>query len=466
VQRRTLLVLAGLALVALAAKAPLLLHAPPYGDEGLFLYGAQHPFQVPQHVAHPDGSPIYFPRSLVLERPLFYAASWLPAQLGFPAFRLWNAAIGALLAPLAYVLVRESGGRRATGVLAGLAVGLAPQLVVWGTYGQTDALMTLLLGLSLLARARGGHLAAGLLMLGAVWTKETAFAAAGLVLLLELRHGRDRRRLACHALPVLLGLAPLLLAIATGFPIPGTHESSFHLQLVDEAFLSPWLLPVLLVGVALPASRRGAATGLLGGGLLLAMHAVLYSVQAWYLVPSVFLALVGVAVAADAAWRAPSWPRLARVAPAAVAGLVILAAILLPAGPARAALRPLHGDGGDALAGTYAYETGIRDRDLVAALAALQLDGRHDLVAVGVYHAHLYPLEPKVRWLWMDSADAGPVAARLAATSARMAANGTWAIVALDADSVATAFQERFAACAAWHEGRYAVYDGSRCTPG
>lgn len=463
--------------VALAVRM-VVLRSPPYGDEPLFWFGAAHPFAAPAGVTDLAGRP-FEPRGLFFERPAFFALLWLPAQAGFGTFRMACAVLGALLAPGAYAVVRSRAGRPAS-LAAGLGVALVPDLAAWTSFGLTDALMTLWLLAVCWARLQGRSRLAAAFAVLAVWTKETAFLVPCVLLAADLVRGwrggdvtvrpfRLATRRVAMLWPVAMGLVPLLLAFAMGFPHPGVRSPGSGAALADMLFVSPWLIPVLAIGLVPKGSRRLAAWGLAVGGGLLALHvAAGLAVQAWYAVPAQVFALVGVAASVDALARfgwASGKPgaRAAAGALAVVAALIVFAAIASPAGAVRNAIHPWAADAGHDLVGRLRFETSVRDQDRVAAFAALPTSG-FDLVTLGLDFPQHISLLTRAghQWVltWPTHTPGEFTAAQVAA---RIETNSTWTLVALQGTSAQEAVLATYGDCAVFRDGGFALLQGWRC---
>jgi hypothetical protein len=271
--------------------------------------------------------------------------------------------------------------------------------------------------------------------------------------------------------PALVGLLPLLLAFALGFPRPGVHEPGYAARLLDELFVSPFLWPLLAVGAMLPSSRTLATWGIATGGFLLGYHAVLgAAVQAWYAVPALFFALVGAAASAEAVCRwawAPSaaraWRRWGAVSATALAALAVLAAIAAPAGAARDWIHPVDGDGGQRLRDRLDYEVHVRDKDFVAAVATLPTHG-FDLVTLDVgFPQHLHPLADRADHLWLLSWPTYEPRFEASTVAARVEANGTLTLVAEGGSPRHGALVSTYGDCIVYRNPGFVLLEGARC---
>lgn len=470
-------VVAGLWAFSVAAKLPVL-GAPAYWDEGLHYWTAKHLGQGFDRMTDLWGNPVGTPEYLVFQRPLFYVLFWLPAQGGFSSFRVAHALAASVLAPLAYAVLRAHGARRPAAVLAGVAVALVPSLAMWGNLGLMDSLMTAWLALLLWARATGRDGLMFVAAVAAVWTKETAFAAVlGLLAFEAARAWMDGRaafaplrldgRVTALAWAAAVAPWPLVWAVMHDLALPGAVNHGSVQPVLDRMFGSLWLVPVLVVGLASRRSRFLCAFALAAGAFLVGLQLAARDVPQWYEVPTTFFALVACAAAGDALWRARPRRGLAwgRAVPAGVALLVTYLLVALPNGDARDALRPLSGDGGNSLAGSWAFETGIRDAELHAAFAAVPLEMRPDVYDIDIAAPAMYvPFADEAGHIYWDSSwirtlieiDTAPAAHRIEA-------NGTWTVVDRSDLPFAAAVLDVYADCIRYENPGFVAIEGSAC---
>lgn len=471
---------AGLAIAAalwalsFAAKWPVL-HAPPYWDEGLHYWTARHLGTRWDALTDVWGNPAGVPQHLLFQRPLFYVAFWLPAQGGFQAFRTAHALAASVLAPMAYALVRVHGGRRAAGILAGAAVALVPSVAMWGNLGLMDSLMTACVGLMLWARARRRDGLLFVASLAAVWVKETAYVAVVGLLAWELAvawvHGRLSLaplrldgRLSALAWAAALAPWPLVWAVTHDLAMPGAASDGGVGPVVDRVLTTPWLLPVLVVGLARRRSRFLCGFALAGGAFLVALQLAARDVPQWYEVPTSVFALVAAASAADAWWRPPTagW---ARPWPAVLAFALVAMLVAVPNSPERDRLRPFSLDGGNDLRGAWEFETEFRDGDLHAAFAALPLDRGIDVLDVDVAPPALFgTVVGHARHVYVDSSLARTyLEFGVAQLAARIEDATTWTLLDRSGLPMALAIEQTYADCAVLENPGYLVLHGAAC---
>lgn len=475
---RELAVLAGLWAAAILVKMPVI-HTEPYWDEGLHYWTARHLGMRWDAITDIWGNPFGTPEHLLFQRPLFYLAFWLPAQGGFETFRVTHAVAASLLSPLAYLILRAHGVGRAAGILTGVAVATIPGLAMWGTLGLMDSLMTAAVGVMLWARATGRN---GLLFaasVAAVWTKETAYVAV--LGLLALEAWKGHRAGTCTFLPLRLdaratslafaaAVAPwsLMWAVAHDLALPGAENHGSILPVLDHAWITPWLVPVLLLGL-LGRGRFLSAFGLAAGAFLVALQLAARDVPAWYFVPSAYFTLIGVGAAADAWWRTPAgaWARRAWVRPWPAATAVVLVAllVLVPNSPERDLLRPLSGDGGNSLSGSWDYELRIRDGDMHAAIATIPIDKSTDILVIDLAAPALYVrlVEPARQVYWDSSWVRTLVDVDTVALAARIEEPATTTLIDRSDLPMTLAIEETYADCIQHQNVGYTVLRGADC---
>lgn len=317
---------------AAAALRLWLVGSPLYGDEAAHYHIARHLGAAPANVHHAD----LLPSHLFPARPAFFLLLSPGAQFGFTGFRIEAALLSSLLPVLAWALLRQMGARPAVAASAGAVVALHPWMAVWGTRGFPDSLMAVFLLAGLLAHARGRPLAAGLLLALAAWTKETGIvplAAVGLwSLAAAVRRGeaglwplRLDRTCTAYLAAGILAAAPLAASVLLlGARAPGWATTPMGWADLDHAFLSAWLLPPLLAGLAWRRTRPWSALGLAFPAFYLAYSLGLgRGLSIWYYVASAALAAVAAFLALDEGVRRLR-PAAGRWVPAGAAALLLV----------------------------------------------------------------------------------------------------------------------------------------------
>ncbi|MEK6975879.1 MAG: hypothetical protein AABY18_06010 [Candidatus Thermoplasmatota archaeon] len=461
---------------SLALKWPLQA-APPFGDEGVHYWTARYLGQRTDALVNLWGYPMAAPATLLWQRPLFYLVSWLPAQAGFMAFRAAQAVLASLLAPAAYALLRRRGHATVTALLAGLAVAATPRLVLWGAYGLTDSAMTLALAGLVWAHGEGRPRAALIAALAATWFKETAYLAVLALLGLELWRARRELsfwpRLALPPMATALAWAaaiaplPLVWALAHDLPQPGGASSAGTVAVLQGLFVSAWTVPVLVAGLAWARSRAMCAWALAAAAAIVAVHLAGRATEPWYMVPATFLGLLAVAVTCEEVarqlWAVPA-RRWLGFLPSAFAVLVVLLAVTAPAA-GRVVRSPWVGDDPNDLATTWHWQVHGRDAAMQAAIAALPLDGRHDILVLDLPPTViLVPVVEDASQAWWDSTvvrsvfplDVQPLAHRIEA-------NATWTLLDRTGLATAVAIEDTYADCVRFRNEAYLVIEGSPC---
>lgn len=467
-------IMAGLWAASILVKLPVL-HTPQYWDEGLHYWTARHLGTQWDAITDVWGNPFGAPEHLLFQRPLFYLAFWLPAQGGFEAFRITHAIAASLLAPLAYLVLRAHGAGRPAGILTGLAVATLPGLAMWGNLGLMDSLMTAGVGVMLYARATGRNRLLFASSVAAVWTKETAYAAV--VGLLAVEAWRGSRAGNCSFAPLRLNpqvtaLAyaaaiapwPLMWAVSHDLALPGAENHGSSLPIIDHAWVTPFLVPVLLAGLLRPRSRFLATFGLATGAFLVGLQLAARDVPAWYFVASAYFTLLGAGAAADSWWRQPAAP-WTRAAPAALAILLVALLVLVPNSPRRDALMPLSHDGGNSLTGSWDYEVRIRDADIDAAIATIPLGKSTDVMVIDLAAPALYVrvVEPARHVYWDSSFIRTLIEVDSGAIAARIEDAATYTVVDRSDLPMTLAIEETYADCLHYENVGYSVFKGSDC---
>lgn len=469
----------GLWALSFALKVPVL-HSPPYWDEALHYWTAKHLGTRYGVIADVWGHPIGEAKYLLFQRPLFYLAFWLPAQGGFQAYRTTHALAASLLAPAGYLLLRGHGIRRPAAALGGVAVAAVPMLAMWGTLGLMDSLMTLALAALLWAHQTQRHVLVFVAGVAAVWTKETAYAAVVALLAIDAVRGRVNgrvtfaplrldARLTALAFAAAIAPWPLMWATANDLALPGAVNHGGPALILDWMFVTPWLVPVLGIGLLRRRSRFLCAFTLGAGLFMVGLQMAARDVPQWYLVPTTFLTVVACAAAADAWLREPpSRAAWTRPVPAFVAIVLVALIVGVPNGPARDHLRPLTGDGGNDLRGAWEFEVRFRDRDLHETIDMVPLDTAPDVLAIELAPPALYvPIAEKARHVYWDSSfyrsmfefDVGRLAAHIED-------NATWTIVSRDDLAnlpMSQAIEEVYADCIVHQTPRYTLLHAPAC---
>ena len=475
---RTPAILLGLWALAFLAALPIVT-SPIYWDESVHYFTARHGSPVDPHFHDLWGNPINSPHDLFWQRPAWYALFFLPAQGDVETFRIAHAAIAAGLAPIGYALVRSFGASGVPAVAAGLTLALAPPLPRWTALGFMDPMMAEALGLAVVAWRHGRWRTAGVLAALAVWFKETALIFLLAWLAIELARGWLRggvhlrplqadERVTALLYATIAAPLPLLYGMMGDVPVPGGIAYNPTAQILDAAAGTPWLVVPLAIGLLLRRSRAAAALGLAVPGFFVVLHLLDRGTESWYLIPAILFAVVGAAVACDAAWKT-SWRRGATVGVAAsllavgtlgaVGGLV-----LAPSDGGREHVFPFSGTGPRSLLETYHDELYVRDQELEAAFAALPIDGRTTLVMI----------EPHWPPEYVRLANSGPVIMDLAFVRAVVAfdiqdlaaaieANGTWTMHYDGKHPMQKAVLEVYADCVVERFGGISLIVGAPC---
>jgi len=411
-----------IAAVAFALRT-LWLDVPVYGDEGWFYSCARYFAATLGNVRALEGNAPVSLAPIFWYRPIHALALAPGAAFSFAGYRLINAALSSLLAPLAVAFALGRGVRPAMAWATGLVVATLPFLVVWGTLAFADAPATLFLlaGLVLADRGRRGAALASWLL--ACWTKESFVVIVAAIFAIEFvtdlrakRPLRTRMR-TLHAAVVALGPVPFLAArYLLRAPPPGGSGFVPLGDLLDRFFVSAWLVPLVVIGLWRPRTRNLSALALVvpffyafwdfGLGRI---------VQAWYATPGLVLTLVAIAANLDELGRRlrTAAQRVLGALAVALIALILVATILLPPGSARSALlHPAGGGDPGGLTEAYRYEH-AREAEFRAAFEALPAPGNGTVVTVDVYLGLvMYPVNQdhrEIRWAWTGEArDYGP----------------------------------------------------------
>lgn len=405
---------------ALAARWPLV-DVSPYGDEPLHYWVASH-FQAHPRITDIFGNSWVHPDHIFWQRPAFYVGYHAFALAGFEGLRVGHILVASLLPPVVYGLLRSHGVTRPFASAGGLVTAVFPLLVAWGALAVMDSTMTLLFVCGLWARRAGRPTLAAVLFLLSVWTKETAFfALAALAAASVVRDwvtGRMRldrelvvpKDTALLLVACSLALVPLFVAMSQGLQMPGAHAAGYGDRLVDELFVSPWLLPVLVLGLAWPRSRPLAGIALFVSCFTLAYHVIVHrAVEVWYLVMPVTLCIVALAATLDEWWRRTASGRPATRAGAGLAvvvvGLLLVTMVVAQPSPTKGlATHPITRHADESLLGTYRYERDVRDGWRDQAFEALALDGTQEVVFVDLDYPQALQVVEDARHVYVDSA--------------------------------------------------------------
>lgn len=460
--------------LAVALRWPFL-GSQAYGDEGVHFYMTKHWTAPPANFSDVFGQLWFHPSYIVYQRPLYYLLFHPAALVSFEAFRIQNLLVGALLPVVAYGLLRRSGTRKAVAVAAGLVCAGLPYFIVWGSFGLMDTTMTVLLLAGLWARQAKRPLLSAALLLAAVWSKETAYFAV-VVLLAFSYLARWRKREAGlwpirldaqqsgEAVVLAIGLLPLMVGFAHGLQTPGGEGDAPNAYILEEAFWSSWLVPVLLLGLRWRTSRWFAASGLAAGFFFVIIHAVLHrGIGVWYNVPSVALTVVGIAATLDAAWTA--WrrhPWAPALGSAAVCGL-LLAGAFVPESQAKAALQhPLHVVPSGSYADDLDYQHHVRDQDLIQMKVWVRSEPFSTLLLFDVEYSHaLYPFVDQLPHVLGGTSLVFAVLPHpVGVVADAIGQNGTLTVLEVRENAYNQAVRAVFADCVIHHNVQYVVIHG------
>lgn len=211
-------------------------------------------------------------------RPLPLLLWWLGAHLFGTSAAAHNAIdvlLHALNAALVCVLAGRVTGRAGAGIVAGIVFATLPAGVGTAAW-MSDRFDTVALGFSLLAflafeqalQRRQMALWTGLWLLCALLSKEVAYAAAAMMLLLAILRWRDVSRglLAAVIAAPLIGIA---LRMASGTAIDVSLDVADPVQIVAMGFIGWWRQAPSALSGFLPAPGLAILFGLLLAGLAL-----------------------------------------------------------------------------------------------------------------------------------------------------------------------------------------------------
>lgn len=369
--------------IALAARW-VMIEALPYNDEGLHWYHSRHWLEkVPVDMVDVYGSTWFHPWWIGLQRPVWYILFMPAAKVSFEAWRTQVVLLTSLLPVAGYALSRVWHTRRPAAVGAGLLLALWPILVTFGGFGLMDELMTVVLLFALAAFDDGRvKLAAGLFLL-ACWIKELAWPAIGLFLLLtfreEVRKGEAAwwplklgRRSSTLSIPFILGPLPFILSLSQGLPVPGMGNPPYTLRLLDSLVGTAWLWPILIVGIARPATRRVAIIGTGIAFYFLVWNLAQREVMIWYHMLPISLAFVAAPTILDTWIRTRELKRGWAEAASIFVSIIMVTTIAVPGDVVAGRwLAPVSGQRFANLQESYSWELHERDRDIFEALNSL-----------------------------------------------------------------------------------------------
>lgn len=457
--------------------------APPYGDEGIHYFIAKHWWVLPtnvddvyNHVAAASYSPYFF------QRPGFYVFMRPSAMISFEAFRFWHLVFAAMLPVAATLLLRTQRVRPLLAYGAGLLVVAAPPFVIWGSRVMTDSLMTLAAAMAVFFFVRKRPEWAAAATVGAAWIKETAVVLALLLLVASGWEDVRRRSKGLKPFPLSRGtlwlmaavplcMAPAALSVHLGAALPGGPGVGYALRLLDQVTLTAWLFPIILAGLLWPRTRPWSALGLAFPLFFLGIHMMLHrSVEAWYLVPSAFFAVITTAVVLDAFWNGQiSWAgrRAGRVAPVLAVGVAFLFAVQLLA-PVSAfkerVTHPVWGHADTPITDQYPFER-KRNQDYLEALTHAQPGPGRTLFLVDVYLAlALYPASEKTQFVRVgDTVVTAALGWEIAPWAAAIGSEANATLVEKRDSPLNAAVLEVYHDCVTYDEDRYVVLEGRSC---
>ncbi len=472
-RRRDVLVPLALYAAALAARL-WLLDARPYGDEAHHYFVAREFGALPPTLV--DGQPI---RWLFWWRLMFSVLLVPGAQVSFTAFRVDYMLLTSLLPLVVWWWLRARGVRPVAAAGAGLVAALHPFFVVWGVRAFPDELMAVgyVGALALWERGRHGWSAAA--WVGALWVKEVALIGL-LVLCAEealravrgwVREGEpllDRRQLWLGA-ALALAWVPHWIANAMGGRMPGWSRGGSLAGVLDGAFTTVWLVPLVALALLSSRARRPALHALAYLGFFLVYTARGGLAEGWYFVLPALLAFCAAAALADAiagfGWAAPaSAPhRAASVLPALLVALLVVAQATLPAQGAfkDQVLHPATATR-EASWAEMARREMDRDQDLWTALAAATPADWNRTLAVDVpWFNVLWPLGDRAGMLgsFYTEGDGNPPAA----WADLVESIATMMVLRRTPTPLNEALQATYEDCAIAQTPEYVVVRGSGC---
>ncbi len=223
-------------------------------------------------------------------RPGFNGSFWLlglflPPESGGYLYYVY--AVLGLCAGLVYLLIRQQSAAPAwVALLLAALVPLTPPLVpeigtLLVAYSAFDPLAAALGLLALMAWARGRWVLTALLLLLALFTKETSLPVLGALLLLSLWRWWSGRGQGATLLPALLIAVPLLLWAGLRMVVFGNTAGGVYVlgggllhQLARQALQWPFWLETLPFHAGAPAAQKIQSWLLLGANLGFALAAL------------------------------------------------------------------------------------------------------------------------------------------------------------------------------------------------
>lgn len=387
----------------------------PYGDEGMFFSVARRFWGPPERFDDIYNDPIHpYDPFLFFHRPFFHVLLSLPAHVSFDSYRLAHLLITSLLPVLCILILREARVRPLLAYPVATVIALHQAFVFWGVIAWPDSLMTTALAAAVWTGQRGWNVASAAAALAAVWTKETAYAALLFLLVWSLSEGyragkarfyplRLERPQTAYLGAAIVAPVPIAVAMALGLGFPGGPTRDLYaVRLLDQFFLMPWLVLLVLLGLRWPRTRRLAALGLLYPLVFFVLHVMLHrGIELWYLVVPNFFALVAATAVLDEWWTRTRKRQdvLERHAPKAAAVLVAALFVVYLVVPHDAApqikafaVRPLTMQTQDSLTEALDYQD-HRDPDIGQVVALLDQRRPAAVFAPDVYFPmSYYPL--------------------------------------------------------------------------
>lgn len=459
-------------------------HSFPYGDEGGFYYVAGHFWHAPPNLENLYNPGWFDFRPVFWVRPMHFLLLFPGGIFSFESYRFLNIAYTSLLPVLAFVILRGWGARRALAFLVGLAVAFAPVFVVWGVITIPDGPMTVVFALALVAAQRGWYHAAGALLTLAVWVKEVAIVGVAFLLATAVWSGRRdfqawplrlNKPQTAYLGALILGPLALMYAMTVRAPLPGGLSETEPKWLLDQLFMTSWLIPLLPVGLLWPRSRFPAALGLAYPVFYVVYTQLLgRGVNLWYLVLPNFLVLLGAAMTLNEAWNqaAPQRRTVVRWIPAALAlflTAILAVSILAPNSEGKADwVQPLSQTRLNNLRQSVDYEVS-RDNDLQAAIQAMRLAPERDVFLADLYEPYVvYPVAVQSGRVWnSNSWDTEHFGAEVSRWSDAIESRAHVTLVDKNRwgrpTALIVAVQEVYADCAVHDSARYLVIEGASC---
>lgn len=452
-----------------------MLGSDPYGDEAVHFHIARS-FGLDNPRVVNEGAKTY----LFVQRPLFSLLMWPGAILGFAAYRVWHMLFASALVVVVFGMLREQRVRPVLAAGAGLILTLHPTFVLWGLRVFPDTLMTLMLVLAVRAHLMKRPIQTGGFALAAVWIKEVAVVVVATLFIwstvrawIQRDFGlwpfrMDRMQTALGA-ALALSMLPLWLGISYfDGRFPGWSTNYRPIFVVDNMFLSLWLVPMVALGLMYRRTRIFAIVA-----LALAAFFVYYrfglgrGVDDWFWVSTGVLSLTAAAITFERSLSAVAARsrRGLNWAPVAIgaAGFVVLALQIV------------------APAGTQARELAYTSHDSLQPplwSAVKKASGHTDLQEVVAWLEKRQPLNlllADVGWFYVDYpfSDLAPHVG-VAYTEPEIGAGVELWVEAIEEAANYTvlmethwpmngAIRETYAECVEFREGPYWVINGQNC---